>query len=200
MAEDFARLGDAALKLERYRYNIASALSWVIFGMIFGSLVTLGSSLVLFGFQRYEIFLPLIAIAGIAGGYIYHKFWKYLPMESDVAKRWRIGTILLFIPFMVSYSVIPIKSPLYYNTIWYPSLGFGLLLCGLYAERGLIRVMPYAGILIILTSLVLIPISKMPMNVNTVLAAGLLCNSMMMMIYFATAIYVFFKAQRVIYA
>lgn len=206
MVEDIARLGDTAIKLEKYRYNIISALGWIIFGMIFGSMTTLGSSLILFGIRGYEILWLLVIIAGVSGGYIYHKLWRFIPMEGSVAKRWRVGIVLLFIPLIVSYSAIPIitkvESPLYFNTIWYPSLGFGLLLCGLYAERGsqLIKTMPYAGILIILTSLILIPISKMPMNANTVIAAGLLCNSMMLLIYFATAIYVFFKAQRVIYA
>jgi len=56
------RLGDLALKLEKYRYNIASALAWVIFGMIFGSMNISGSSLILFGILSYKFFWLLLVI------------------------------------------------------------------------------------------------------------------------------------------
>jgi len=204
--EEMARLGDIALKLEKYRSYIASALSWVIFGMLFGSLITLGSSLILLGFFDYRIFWILVAIAGVAGGFIYGKFLKMMPEDREIRRRWKIGSIFLFIPFIASYSVIPSivhVSELYYNTIWYPSLGFGLLLAGLYAERAKeypVRSATYGGLLIVLTSPVIIPISKLPMSFNVIMGSGLLCVSLMILIYFAVFVYVFFRAQRVIYA
>jgi len=203
--EDMARLGDIALKLERYRSYIASALSWVIFGMLFGSLVTLGSSLILLGLFDYRIFWALVAAAGIAGGYVYERFLRMMPVNREIRRRWRVGTVLLFIPFIASYSVIPSiiqVSSLYYNTIWYPSLGFGLLLAGLYAERGRyhVRSATYGGLLILLTSPVVIPVSNLPPSLNFAIGSGLLCVSLMILIYFAVFVYVFFSAQRVIYA
>ena len=204
MAEDIARLGDLALKLEKYRYNIASALAWVIFGMVFGSMEVLGNSLIMFGILDYEVFWVLVAIAGIISGYLYSKILKYMPKEREVEKRWRVGIALLFIPFIVSYALIPLLfkvSAFYFNTVWYPSLGFGLLFCGLYAERKpLIRAMTYAGVLIIVSSVILYPISTFPMNFDIVMASGLLCISMMMLIYFITAMYIFFKAEKIVYA
>ena len=44
MEENVARLGEVALKLEKYRYNIMLALSWVIFGMLFGSVTVFYNS------------------------------------------------------------------------------------------------------------------------------------------------------------
>jgi len=204
MAEDIARLGDLALKLEKYRYNIASALAWVIFGMVFGSMNILGNSLIMFGILDYRVFWVLVAIAGTISGYVYSKILKYMPREREVEKRWRVGISLLFAPFIVSYALIPLAfgaSAFYFNTVWYPSLGFGLLFCGLYAERKpLIRAMTYAGILVIVSSVILYPISTLPMNFKTVIASGLLCISMMMLIYFITAMYIFFKAEKIVYA
>ncbi|AAB89658.1 MULTISPECIES: hypothetical protein [Archaeoglobus] len=54
MGEDAVRLGELALKLERYRYNVALATTWAIFGMVFGSMITLASSLMLLGLG-YEV-------------------------------------------------------------------------------------------------------------------------------------------------
>ena len=200
--EDMAKLGDLALKLERYRYHIITALAWVVFGMLFGSMLTLANSLILLGFG-YKIYWILLVVAMILASYIYAKFLKYMPVESDVKKRWRIGIPLMFIPFVIAYSVIPIilniETPLYFNTVWYPSLGICLLLYGLVAERTS-RAMKYTGALISATSLILIPILRLPPSFNTVMGAGLLCLSMMMLIYFITAIYIFFRAQRVVYA
>jgi MFS family permease len=202
--EDMARLGDLALKLEKYRYNIASAMAWVIFGMVFGSMNILGNSLILFGILDYRVFWVLVVIAGIISGYVYQRILKYMPREKEVEKRWRGGIILLFTPFIVFYALLPQAvnvSALYFNTIWYLSLGLGLFLCGLYTERKpLIRVMTYAGILIVLSSIVLYPISKLPMSFNIIIASGLLCLSMMLLIYFTTAMYIFFKAEKIVHA
>lgn len=87
-------------KLEKYRYNIASALAWVIFGMVFGSMNILGNSLIMFGILDYRVFWVLVAIAGTISGYIYSKILKYMPKEKEVEKRWRVGIFLLFIPFI----------------------------------------------------------------------------------------------------
>ncbi len=197
--EDMARLGEIALKLERYRREIVRALAWVIFGMVFGSLLTLANSLILFGFG-YEVFWILLVVASIIAGYVYARFLRYMPAESEL-KRWKKGIPLMFIPLVISYLAIPAifhANALYFNTVWYPSLGVGLFLCGFIAERTS-RPMTYTGILISVTSLILLPISKMPSSYNVMIGAGLLCLSMMMFIYFITAIYIFFRAQRVIY-
>ncbi len=197
--DDMAKLGEIALKLERYRYHIITALAWVIFGMVFGSLLTLANSLTLFGFG-YEVFWIFLIVATILAGYIYARFLRYMPAESnDKLKRWKKGVSLMFIPLVISYLAIPAifhANALYFNTVWYPSLGIGLFLCGPYAGC---RQMTYTGILISVTSLILLPISKMPSSYNVAIGAGLLCLSMMMFIYFITAIYIFFRAQRVIY-
>jgi hypothetical protein len=63
-----------------------------------------------------------------------------------------------------SYSLLPLAikaTAFYFSTVWYPSLGFGLLFCGLYIGKvgDVIRSMPYSGILIILSSTILIPLS-----------------------------------------
>ncbi len=200
--EDAAKLGDLALKLERYRCLITLALSWVIFGMIFGSMLTLANSLMLLGFG-FRIFWILFVVAGILSGYTYGRFLRYAPPESDIrSKRRIVGLILMFIPFVIAYSVIPRifhVNSLYFSTAWYPSLGIGLLLCGLVAERTG-GAMKHTGATISVTSLILIPISRMPPNFDTVIGAELLCLSMMMLIYFVTAVYIFFRAQRVVYS
>lgn len=194
--EDMAKLGNLALKLERYRANIIHALSWVVFGMVFSGFITLANALVLLGYH-WSVFWISLAIAGTVGGYIFGNFCKFLP---KVKKRWKIGIPLLFIPFIVAYAFVPkfiTANSFYFSVIWYPSLGFGLLLYGIYAERDEIRAMPYAGISMILSSLILIPLSNLPMNNNNILASGLICTSLMILIYFATAIYVFFKAHKI---
>lgn len=114
-------------------------------------------------------------------------------------ESWDISA--LYSVYRLTYALIPLvfgASAFYFNTVWYPSLGFGLLLCGLYAERKpLIRAMTYAGILVIASSVILYPISTLPMNFDTIMASGLLSLSMMMLIYFITAI---FKAEKIVYA
>ena len=199
--DDMAKLGDLAVKLEKYRYYIVSALSWVVFGMIFGSMIILGNSLILFGFG-YEVLWFLLAFAGVSAGYTYGKFLKYMPMKEN-SKKWIVGVLLMFVPFVASYSIIPIvfkiHSAFYFNTVWYPSLGLGLLLFGLCVEDKL-KMMVYSGISIVLSSSILIPISKIAVNFKTVMASGLLCLSMMLFIYFIASIYTFFKAQKIVYA
>ena len=208
--EDAKKLGDMALKLERYRYNIVSALGWVIFGMLFGSMTILYSSLLLFGIREYWIIGILMIAAGITGGYTYGRFWKFIPVEREVKRRWYVGVILLSIPFIVSYLMLPFliedflnSSAFYFSTAWYPSLGFGLLFNSIYSERKdkhlVTKTMSYAGILIILTSTIFLLIPTLG-NAVTAIAAGLLGVSMMILIYLLCALYTFFKAQRVIYS
>ena len=54
--EDMAKLGDLALKLERYRANIIHALSWVVSEIAFSGLITLANALVLLGYHRSVFF------------------------------------------------------------------------------------------------------------------------------------------------
>ncbi len=198
--EEMSNLGDLALKLEMYRGRIAIAMSWVIFGMIFGSLTILAQSLILLGFEWWVTPL-LVAVAGLVGGIAYMRFMKFLPMNKEIKRRWRVGTLFLFIPFVVSYALLPAlidTTPLYQMVVWYPSLGLGLLLCGSYAERERVRVMTYTGALILTTSLLLLPFFSYQQTTTLIIASGLVCVSMMLLIYLTASIYIFFTAQRVI--
>ena len=201
--EEMSKLGDLAVKLEAYRVRIATAMSWVVFGMIFGSLTVLAQSLTLLGLGWWVTPL-LVAVAGLVGGAVHVRFMKFLPVDREMRRRWRIGTILLFVPFVVTYSLLPLLidvTPLYFMVVWYPSLGLGLVLCGSYAEkaeRGGVRVMTYTGLLILATSSVLIILFSYQQTATLVVASGLLCVSMMLLTYLAASIYVFFTAQRVI--
>ena len=146
-----------------------------------------------------------MSAAGLSGGYLYERFWKYLPVNKEIKKRWHRGAALLFIPFVISYGVVPMMfkvNPLYMSVVWYPSLGIGLALYGLYSERDseylAVRATFYVGVVITLTSLVFIPLSKLPVS-DIVAALGLLAISMMLLIYLSAAVYIFFKAEKIIY-
>ena len=77
--EDMAKLGDLALKLERYKANIIHALSWVVFGMAFSGLITLANALVLLGYH-WSVFWISPAIAGIVGADSYPKSTRKIGM------------------------------------------------------------------------------------------------------------------------
>ncbi len=197
--EELTRLGDLAVRLERYMSCIAAALSWVVFGMIFAAFLMLGWSLTLLGFD-YRIIWLCLALSLIAATLTTIKLKRMLPKEDEVRKRFHgLGSILMAIPFLVTYGIIPslFNVPaIYYSIIWYPSLGVGLLLAGMYVERGyFIKTMIYGGLLIILTS------AALPfIRTNNEIAIALLCMSMTVFVYFFMFAYAFIKAQRVLYA
>ncbi len=189
--EEVKKLGEMALKLERYRYRIIKSLSWIIFGMLFASIATLCNSLQLFGASEW-IWVLLIPTA-ILSIFLYKKFWMFIP-EGFEKKKWKIIIFLLAIPFFIAYYLPPLflkLSSFYFSIAWYPSLGCGLLLFGLYIKS---KVESYCGMTILLTSLIFLALPKIA------LAANLLGISMMLLIYLACFLYSFLKSQRVIYA
>ena len=174
--------------------------------MLFSAMSILYSSLMLFGVREYWIIMVLMAVAGGVGGYVYGRLWKYVPLNKDIEMRWRVGIILLIAPFIVSYTLLPFfitPSQFYFSIVWYPSLGFGLLLAGIYAERKdkylITKTMSYTGFAIVLTSTIFLPLSSFNTTFTEVIASNMLAVSMTLLIYFVTATYLFFKAQRVVY-
>ncbi len=199
--EEFRRLGDVAIRLEKYMECLAAALGWVVYGMIFAAFLMLELSLTMLGFD-YRVAWLCIALAMIISTLITIKLKNLLPIPRNkvIRRRFtRLGLILILAPFFVSYVIIPNLinvSVIYYGIIWYPSLGVGLLLTGLYVERGLfIKTMTYGGLLMTLTSVVL-PFIR----TDNEIALILLCMSMTLIIYFVMFAYAFIKAQRVLYA
>ncbi len=196
--DEISKLGDLALKLENYRSRIASAMIWVTFGMIYGAMTLLGQTLFLLGFGWWVIPLA-VTIAAVGSGVTYFKLMKFLPLDRETVRRWRIGAVLLFLPVLISYTLpAGAAGGMYYNTVWYPSLGLGLLLCGVYAERQ--KVMASTGLTMLVSSLLLLPFFSYKQTLLSITAAGLLCISMMLLIYLGASIYVFFNAQRAIHA
>jgi len=126
--EDIAKLGDLALRLEKYRYNLIASLGWVIFGMLFGAAVMIFNGLtVLFGFNPWYVAACLIS-AGIIGGLAYGLFRRFIPKVRGVSKRWRIGTAFLFLPFIIAYFIEVFST--------YTSAGISLLLDSLVSLTG----------------------------------------------------------------
>ncbi len=207
--EDAERLADIATKLEKFRYNMLTSMVWAMFGMIFGSVTLFAEALQLIGVADVRLTSIMLIFAGFAGGFLFKKFWRYFPEDRSIRNRWHLGFILMFIPFIVSYMLIPALlsnfltlSGFYYSTVWYPSLGVGLFLCGIYLERMPIaprlRSFTISGALMVLTSFALIPISYLEMNEQVILGSNLLTISMMIAIYLAASLKEFFGAQNVL--
>lgn len=207
--EDVERLADIVTKLERFRYSMLASLVLAMFGMIFGSATLFAEALQLIGVANTYMTSIMLIVAGFASGSLFKKFWVYFPEDRSIRKRWRLGLLLVFIPFIVSYMLIPALlsnfltlSGFYYPTVWYPSLGAGLFLCGIYLERmsttPRLRSFTISGALMLITSLVLIPISYLEMSEQTVLGSNLLTISMMIVIYLAASLKEFFGAQNVL--
>jgi len=200
--KEAAELGELALKLEKYRYNIITALSWPIFGMVMSSAVLLINSLYLVG-DSLGIDIPpyiwiLLIPAAIASGIVFGRLMKYTPYRE---KKWRKAVVTMFLPFFIAY-IIP-GSPFYYTIAWYPALGIAMLLTGILIERKseyiVANSMTLVGLLILATSSVLLLMSKLPASKETMIATGLVAIAMMLVIYLLGALYGFSKAQRVIY-
>ena len=202
--EDAERLADIAIKLEWFRYNVIASLIWAMFGMVFGSALLFAGALQLIWNISWTITSVMLVVAGIVGGYLFHKFWMFIPKERVVKQRWRMGLLLMFIPFIITYALIPALTPLtsfYFSVIWYPSLGAGLLFSGLYVEKDsqlAVRNLSFSGALMLLSALALIPISWLQPSDEVVLGANLLTISMMIAIYLIASLRGFFGAQRVI--
>ncbi len=194
------KLGDIALKLEAYRRYIISALGWVVFGMIFGSMICLGNALILFGLKASIGFYTLVFVIfpSFLGGVVLNRFWKYyLFMEKTVKKRWKKGILLFCLPFALFYGLVPLwwkMTSIYFATIWYPSLGAGFLLYWIYT-RERTKATLYSGIAILLSSFVLVPLYRAKETFEILMASQLLCAAMMMLVYFGIAIYIFFRAE-----
>lgn len=203
--EEMAKLGDLALKLERYRYNLIASLGWVIFGMLFASAIMIFNGLImLLGFNPWYIAVSLIS-AGVLGGLTYRFFKKFMPKSER--KEWKAGLIFLFLPFVVAYSVIPklltftgLQESLYYSLIWYPSLGVGLLLFGLFTESKdewlVANTSTHAGISMILSSLAFIPLASLVTDYYGVMALSLIASSIMLLVYLGAFLFSFFKASK----
>ncbi|WP_457548442.1 hypothetical protein [Archaeoglobus sp.] len=198
-----ARLGNLALKLERYRYNLTASISWVIFGSIFATACMLLSSLMLFGFDSRAVLtlIPAFVISVV----VYHKM-RTVISPSD-GKVWRRFWIFLFLPFFVFYTIIPhflslneLQTSAYFTTAWYPSLGVGLVLAGIFVERKdemlVTKTMLPAGILTLTTSAPLALLCEGVRSYYDVIAVGLIATALMLSIYTACALYGFFKGYR----
>ncbi len=201
-------LGEIALKLERYRYNIVASLGWIIFGMIIGSATALMNALLLLGYDHW-VFLILL-IAGLLAGFVYRYFWRFVPGVEEIYRPWKYSWVLFALPFLFSYSVIPplldlsgVQNALYYSLAWYPSLGVGLILAGLYVERKsrfiVTKSMTLTGVAIIVTSTVFVPFTGSVSTTYHVVALSLLADGLMMGVYLFSGLYGFVRAQKGIY-
>ena len=199
--------GDFAVKIERYRYNLIASMSWVIFGMLFGGAVMLFNGVtLLIGFSPLYVAVCLIS-AGIAGVVVFRSMWGLTPKDRETKRMWRIGWILLVLPFFVSYDIIPrfltllqLQQALYYSLAWYPSLGFGLILLGISAELRdrllTTRTITLSGIAIAASSSVFIPLSGLVTCYRDVMALNMIAGSMMILIYFGSFFVSFFRATK----
>ncbi len=201
-------LGDLALKLEKYRYNVIASLAWIVFGMAIGSASVLMNAIFLFGYTRWA-FLILMG-AGIIAGFAYRCFWKFVPRIDEIYRMWRLSWIFFVTPFIISYAVIPvflnlsdISYALYYSLVWYPSLGVGLIFAGIHAEKRdeflVTRSMTLTGIAISGTSFIFIPLLGYISSFYHVVAMSLMADGLMMGIYLFSGLYGFIGAQREIY-
>ena len=202
-AKDAERLADIATKLEKFRYNVMTSLIWAMFGMVFGSALLFAGALQLIGIAERAIYPAMLIVAGIISGFLSARFGKFIPLEKRIRKRWRLGLVLTFIPFIISYTLIPQVFALgafYFSVIWYPSLGAGLLLCGIYVEKNslIVRNLTFSGILMLLSSIVLIPLSHFEITERMILGLNLLTISFMIAIYLAASLRAFFGAQKVL--
>ncbi|MBO8181666.1 MAG: hypothetical protein H0Z28_02595 [Archaeoglobus sp.] len=202
--EDAERLADIATKLEKFRYNVIASLMWAMFGMVFGSALLFAGAMQLVGVADWTINSAMLIMAGFISGLLFRRFEKFVPLEKSIRKRWHLGLLLMFIPFIISYALLPqilILGAFYFSIIWYPSLGAGLLLWGIYVERNsqlVVRNLTFSGALMLLTSIVLIPLSRLEINDQIILGSNLLTISMMIAIYLAASLRGFFGAQKVI--
>jgi MFS family permease len=205
--EDIKRLGDPALKLERYRYNLIAFLSWIVFGMIFASAIMLFNALMLFDFTQHVIFATIVP-AGIISVILSYKIRKIVIPKTN--ERWKKTWIFYALSFVLAYCVVPyfvkltpLQYSLYYSLAWYPSLGVAFVVVGVYAERRdemlVTKTMLPAGIAMILTTIPLVVLCKYVKDYTDVLAVGLIATAMMVMIYLICAIYSFFKGYRVLF-
>ena len=207
--EEIRKLGDLALRLEKYRYNITVSLGWVIFGMLFGAASAMLSGIIIL--IGYNPLIPAICLitAGVISAVVFNMFLRFVPVVEEVHRRWRKGWILFFIPFVAFYAtpnflnLTPLQSSLYYSLAWYPSLGFGLLLIGIFAEAKdkmlITRSLTYAGILIAISSIAFVPISELVTDYYGVVGLGLVATSMMLLIYLGTFLVSFFRASKAVF-
>ena len=202
--EDAERLADIATKLERFRNNVMASLFWAMFGMVFGSALLFAGAMQLIGIAERTIYPVMLIVAGIISGFLSVRFERFVPLEKSIRKRWHLGFIPMFIPFIISYSLIPLITKVgafYFSIIWYPSLGAGLFIWGIYVERNskfVVRNLTFSGALMLLTSLVLIPLSYLEITDQMILGSNLLTISMMVAIYLAAFLRGFFGAQKVL--
>ncbi len=207
--EEMKELGDLALKIDRYRYNITSSLAWIIFGMLFGSAVAMFNGITILVGYNWLIMTACLISAGVIGAVVYGMFLRFIPLIEETHKRWRRGRLLLFIPFVVLYAIpeflnlTQLQASLYYSLAWYPSLGIGLLLVGTFAEAKdkmlVTRSLTYAGILILASSIAFVPISKLVTDYYGVIALGLIATSMMLLIYLGVFLVTFFRASKAVF-
>jgi len=199
-------VGRFALKLEKYRYNLITSISWVIFGSIFSAAIMVLSALLLLGFGRYAV-LTLIP-AAIVSFAVFHRIRKVIsPADRGM---WRWECVFFTIPFLVFYLLLPnflhlsnLQAFAYFSTAWYPSLGVAFVLVGAFIERRdemlVTKMRLPAGILILLMSA---PLELVCMEVKSfcdVVAAGLIATALMLSIYTACALYGFFRGHKALF-
>ena len=100
---------------------------------------------------------------------------------------------LLFIPFAALYTIpnflnlTQLQVSLYYSLAWYPSLGIGFLLVGIFAEAKdemlVTKSLTNAGTLMLASSIAFVPVSKLVTDYYRVIALGLIATSIMLLIY-----------------
>jgi len=197
-------LGDLALKLERYRYNLIASMGWVIFGSIFSIAVMVLSALILL---KFDYAVLVVIPAGIISLILFHRVKK---LVSPIDSWWKWVWIPLFIPFIIFYSVIPqflnfsdLQMGAYYSTAWYPSLGVAFVIIGLSIERKddmlVTKTMLPAGIAVILTTIPLAMLCTHVRNYIDITAMGLIAASMMLTIYISCGLYSFFRGYKVLF-
>ncbi len=205
--EEMAKLGEFALKLERYKYNMIASTSWIIYGGIFASFFVIGDALMgLFGFN------PVVLATSIVGSvvvcvYIHYRFTKLIGKFKQ-----RSSALAVFgIAFALFYFAVPlfIKNgtntfyAAYYSTAWYPALGISHVVLWYIWQRKdkdlVTKPSLLTGVLSLITSIPIMYNVFFVANVSNAINLGFLTIGLMLAIYLASGLWGFYKSYKVIF-
>lgn len=189
--EEIEKLGDFALRLEKYGKIVVYSLAWVIFGIVYASALNIWVGFTMLTGLWWSVFI-FVVVAGLIGTAVYLSFIRLVPGGGHVG----LGSTLLFAtPFIISYVVIPQIFNVgiaYYNLAWYPSLGLGLLAFGARADKH----MTLGGLLLLATTPLFILLAQRAEDPLDALGVGLMAMGTMLLIYLSVFLLILYKATR----
>ncbi len=206
--EEMARLGELALKLEKYKYNMTASISWIIYGGVFASVFLIGNALIgLFGFN------PAVLAASIFGSivisvYVYSRFTRLVGKFKR--GKFKGHSVVFGSIFAVFYFAIPllikgsnIFYAAYYSTAWYPALGVAHMVLWYVWQRKdedlVTKPALIAGPLSLITSVPVMYGVFQVTNMSSVLNLSFLALGLMLAIYMASGLWSFYKSYKVIF-